>query len=271
MPELPEVETTRRGIEPLLLGKTIDTVVVRNASLRWPVPDCLAELLSGQSVQKVSRRAKYLLLGFERGTLIVHLGMTGHLRVIARHAARRKHDHVELHFADGTALCFNDSRRFGAMLWTADHPLQHPCLAGLGPEPFDDGFTAEHLYERANRRTVAVKQFLMDAKVVVGVGNIYAREVLFRAGIDPRRSAGKIDMATCGRLADAVRDVLGEALDAGGTTIRDFADASGKPGYFQQQLRVYGRADQPCVVCQGAISHFRQTQRSTYFCPNCQR
>jgi len=266
MPELPEVETTRRGIEPLIVGKIVAAVRVHNASLRWPVPAELEHRLPGQRVLGVGRRSKYLLVRFEHGTLIVHLGMTGHLRVAAEEAERRKHDHVELVFTDGSVLRFNDSRRFGAMLWTAEDPVAHVRLSELGPEPFAD----EYLFRRSRDRKLAVKPFLMDAKTVVGVGNIYASEALFRAGIDPRLPAGEVSRSRYAKLVEAVRAVLSEAIAAGGTTIRDFADSNGKPGYFVNELRVYGRAEQPCVTCQTPIRQLRLGQRATYFCPKCQ-
>jgi formamidopyrimidine-DNA glycosylase len=271
MPELPEVETTRRGLEPLLLGHTIQTVMVHNRALRWPVPRGLAATLCGQVLGAVERRSKYLLLRCQGGTLIVHLGMTGHLRVVPTTEPLRKHDHVELLLDDGRALRFNDSRRFGAMLWTASDPLDHPLLKDLGPEPFAAQFNADHLDRRARGRRIAVKPFLMDARTVVGVGNIYASEALFRAGIDPRRPAGKIGATRYARLANAVREVLAEAIAAGGTTIRDFVDSTGQPGYFRISLRVYDRAAEPCVACGTLIRLVRLGQRSTYFCPKCQR
>ncbi len=271
MPELPEVETTRRGIEPLIKHKLISGVTIRNASLRWPVPDFLPEILPGQRVRAVDRRSKYLLLRCERGTLIIHLGMTGHLRLLAPDAERRKHDHVEIRFDDETALCYNDSRRFGAMLWTGDDPLQHERLRDLGPEPLDRTFTARYLFDRSRGRSVAVKPFLMDAGVVVGVGNIYANEALFRAGIAPQRLAGQVSLRKYAKLVVAVKEILSAAIAAGGTTIRDFTDADGKPGYFRQQLCVYGRAGLPCVACHEPVRLVRIGQRSSYFCPQCQR
>lgn len=271
MPELPEVETTRRGIEPLVLEKCVERVLIHNGSLRWPVSAAIVRQLPGARVLAVERRSKYLLVRFAEGTLIIHLGMTGHLRVVPLAEPLRKHDHVEIVFEGGLALRFNDSRRFGALLWTVEEPLQHERLIGLGPEPLDQGFTAVALHERARGRSVAVKPFLMTAAVVVGVGNIYASEALFRAGIDPRKPAGRVSLAACKRLVDAVREVLKEAIDAGGTTIRDFTDSEGRPGYFTQQLRVYGRSGEPCRDCGAAIRQVRLGQRSTYFCPDCQR
>lgn len=271
MPELPEVETTRRGIEPLVVNKTVDHVQIYNASLRWPVPSELVDLLPGQMIHTLSRRSKYLLFCFDRGTLIVHLGMTGHLRLAPYISERRKHDHVEIIFTDGTALRYNDSRRFGAMLWTESNPHQHVRLAGLGPEPFSPEFYAGYLYQLSRGRKAAVKTFLMDAHVVVGVGNIYASEALFRAGIAPSCPAGRITKAAFNRLVQSVREILDAAIAAGGTTIRDFSDSQGRPGYFAQELRVYGRAGQACTACGTLIKQVRLGQRSTYYCPVCQK
>jgi len=271
MPELPEVETTRRGLEPLLVGRTVLAVKVHNRSLRWPVPHGLGRTLSGQTFLAVGRRSKYLLLSLTSGTLVIHLGMTGHLRVVPSDEVLRKHDHVELLLDDGRALRYNDSRRFGAMLWAGVEPLEHQLLKNLGPEPFAAAFTAAYLAERARGRVVAVKPFLMDAHTVVGVGNIYASEALFRAGIDPRRPAGKVSRAAFARLVKVVKEVLLEAIEAGGTTIRDFANSDGEPGYFRISLRVYGRAGEPCVSCGAPIQQVRLGQRSTYFCAKCQK
>lgn len=271
MPELPEVETTRRGLEPLIVGRTVRSVKVHNRSLRWPVPPGLGKALAGETFRAVERRSKYLLLRCAGGTLIVHLGMTGHLRVVPATEPCKKHDHVELLLDNGRALRFNDSRRFGAILWTREDPLAHPLLLNLGPEPFDEAFTAGYLAERARGRVVAVKPFLMDAKTVVGVGNIYASEALFRAGIDPRRAAGTVSPGAFRRLVKSVREVLLEAIEAGGTTIRDFANSSGEPGYFRISLRVYGRGGEACLDCGAPIQQIRLGQRSTYFCAKCQK
>jgi len=271
MPELPEVETTRRGLEPLIVGRTVAAVKVHNRSLRWPVPYGLEKALTGQTFLAVHRRSKYLLVTLPSGTLIIHLGMTGHLRVVPAAEPRRKHDHLELLLDNGRILRYNDSRRFGAVLWTTADPHLHPLLKDLGPEPFAEGFTADALIRRAQGRIVAVKPFLMDAKTVVGVGNIYASEALFRAGIDPRRQAGKVSRPAFRRLVFAVREVLGEAITAGGTTIRDFLGSDGEPGYFRINLRVYGRAGEPCVTCGNPVRQVRLGQRSTYFCAKCQK
>ncbi|MGK2906821.1 MAG: bifunctional DNA-formamidopyrimidine glycosylase/DNA-(apurinic or apyrimidinic site) lyase [Desulfuromonadales bacterium] len=271
MPELPEVEITRRGIEPLVCNKIVDHVQIYNGSLRWPVPGELVELLPGRKVSSVDRRAKYLLFNFDRGTLIVHLGMTGHLRLDSYAVERRKHDHVEIVFKDGSSLRYNDSRRFGAMLWTERDPYQHVRLAGLGPEPCNAEFNAAYLYKLSRGRSIAVKPFLMDAQVVVGVGNIYASEALFRAGISPACPAGRATKAAYGRLVQSVRKILDAAISAGGTTIRNFADSQGRPGYFAQELCVYGRAGQACTVCGVLIKQVKLGQRSTYYCPVCQK
>jgi formamidopyrimidine-DNA glycosylase len=271
MPELPEVETTRRGIEALIINKVVDSVKIHNAALRWPVSQELKTRLPGQKVGAVGRRSKYLLFTFEAGSMILHLGMTGHLRIDSSLAERRKHDHVEIVFTDGTAMRYNDSRRFGSILWTEEDPLQHMRLAELGPEPFSCAFDAAYLYKRSRTRKIAIKPFLMDAHVVVGVGNIYASEALFRARISPLKPAGKVSKASCERLVEAVTIILKEAIAAGGTTIRDFANSEGKPGYFKQELRVYGRAGQKCTSCDTLIRQIRLGQRSTFYCPGCQK
>lgn len=271
MPELPEVETTRRGIEPLVADKVVDQVLIYNDSLRWPVPQSLLSLLPGQKVTAVNRRSKYLLFQFSIGTMIVHLGMTGHLRVDSCQAQKRKHDHVEIVFTDGTALRYNDPRRFGSILWTAEDPLQHIRLVKLGPEPFSPEFNATYLHKYSRNRKVALKPFLMDAHVVVGVGNIYASEALFRAGISPLKPAGKVSKVAYERLVEAVTVILNEAISAGGTTIRDFSNSEGKPGYFTQELRVYGRTGQKCISCDTLIKQIKLGQRSTFYCPSCQK
>lgn len=270
MPELPEVETTRRGIEPLIANKVVEKVFILNGSLRWAVPEKLTVLMPGQRFISVERRSKYLLFNLSQGTMIVHLGMTGHLRVDATLSQRRKHDHVEITFTDGTCLRYNDTRRFGSILWTEQDPLQHVRIATLGPEPFDETFNADYLYQLSRNRKVAVKPFLMDAHVVVGVGNIYASEALFKARIAPLRPAGKVSKASYLRIVDSVKEILEQAIKAGGTTIRDFSNSDGNPGYFKQELRVYGRAGQKCTVCDTLIKQIKLGQRSTFYCPTCQ-
>jgi formamidopyrimidine-DNA glycosylase len=271
MPELPEVETTRRGLEPWLLGRTVARVVLRTPKLRWPITPGLQQLLAGQTVQAVERRAKYLLLRFAAGTAILHLGMTGRLHLVQADLPAGRHDHVDILFTDGTCLRFNDARRFGALLFTSADAASHPLLIELGPEPFAVEMTGPYLQQRARGRTVAIKSFIMDHRVLVGVGNIYASEALFRAGIHPGRAAGRVSLVRLDRLAEAVRQVLTEALAAGGTTMRDFLDADGRPGYFSQQLQVYGRGGEACVVCGRAIRVERIGGRSAFFCAHCQR
>ena len=268
MPELPEVETTRRGIEPHLLGQRIRGAIVRQPRLRWPVPD-LARLLTGHRVRAVERRAKYLLVRFDHGTLIIHLGMSGSLRVLSADSAPRPHDHVDLLFGR-RCLRLHDPRRFGALLWAEGDPLAHPRLRDLGPEPLSAAFNGTYLHAVACRRRVAIKSLLMDGKVVVGVGNIYATEALFRAGIHPQRSSHRISRARLERLVEEVKAVLRYAIGRGGTTLRDFLNESGEPGYFAQELFVYGRAGEPCRICGTAIRSRRIGQRASAYCPHCQ-
>lgn len=270
MPELPEVETTRRGVAPHVSGRRLRAVVVRQPSLRWPVPADLGETLEGQKLRGVDRRGKYLLFDFPTGVLIVHLGMSGSLRVVSRREDPGYHDHVDLDFGPDRVLRFNDPRRFGAILWTGQPWQEHALISHLGPEPLGDGFSGDYLYQRSRRRKQAVKTFIMDSKVVVGVGNIYANEALFKAGIRPTRAAGAISRARYERLVTEIRATLANAIEQGGTTLRDFVGGDGKPGYFQQQLLVYGRAGQPCRLCQRPLSELRLGQRTTVFCRACQ-
>ncbi|KAF0814653.1 Formamidopyrimidine-DNA glycosylase [Andreprevotia sp. IGB-42] len=272
MPELPEVETTRRGIAPHLAGATVSEVIVREARLRWPIPAELAGVLAGQRVEAIERRAKYLLFRFAHGTLIVHLGMSGNLRVLTEAYPAEKHDHVDLVFSNGTRLRYRDPRRFGAMLWHAGNDIAtHPLIASLGPEPLSLAFDAVHLRNALAGKRVAIKLALMDNHIVVGAGNIYASESLFRAGIDPRRPARDLSLADCERLVIAVKETLEAALAAGGSTLRDYVDSDGKAGYFMLQSFVYGRTGEPCRVCGTPILQIRQGQRSTFYCPVCQR
>lgn len=270
MPELPEVETTRRGLAPHVVGRSIAAVEVREPRLRWPVARDLAERLRGQRIDSLGRRGKYLLFDTRAGTLVVHLGMSGSLRYLPEPMAHGAHDHVDLELAGGGCLRYNDPRRFGSMHFTAE-PLRHKLLRSLGPEPFSDEFNADYLWRTARGRQVAIKQHLMNGQIVVGVGNIYASEALFRAGIHPARAAGRITRARFEPLIAAVRDVLSEAIEEGGTTLRDFVGGDGEPGYFRTELRVYDRAGAPCVTCGTPIRHRVLGQRSTYFCPRCQR
>lgn len=274
MPELPEVEVTRMGIEPHIKDKTIAKVIVRNGKLRWPVPDEL-QLLVGQVVDSIERRAKYLLLNTKVGSAILHLGMSGKLCVVEQDEPLLKHDHIDVVFTDGLALRYNDPRRFGAFLWHDPQKdgdiTQHQVLAHLGPEPFDSSFTGEHLFTKAQGKKTAVKQFIMDNKIVVGVGNIYANESLYKAGIDPRREAGSISLQSYQQLAPIIVDTLQHSIAQGGTTLKDFLGADGKPGYFAQELLVYGRKGEMCIQCEHILQEIRLGQRSTVFCPECQQ
>lgn len=270
MPELPEVETTRRGIEPHVTGRRVARLTVREPRLRWPVDPAIGGIVEGQAVAGVDRRAKYLLLRLETGSLMLHLGMSGSLRIVPGDAVLRSHDHVELLLDDGHGLRFHDPRRFGSLHWMP-HGTVHPLLARLGPEPLGADFTAEWLRRVLRGRRAAVKMALMDARVVVGVGNIYASEALYRAGIHPLRAAGRISLPRLGALAAAVKALLAEAIEAGGTTLRDFYGGDGQPGYFQFRLDVYGRGGEPCRRCGTPIRQRVIGQRSAWYCPRCQR
>ena len=269
MPELPEVEITRRGIEPFVLGKTITGVTVRNRNLRERVPRNIARLVVGQRVKRLQRRGKYLLFECDAGSLIVHLGMSGSLRVIEPQAAPLKHDHVDLVFGS-SALRLRDPRRFGLVLWNRGDSSRHPLLAHLGVEPLGENFSADFLYRATRGRNVGIKQLLMNAGIVVGVGNIYANESLFRAGIHPRLRARRLSRERCAKLVEAVRETLVAALAAGGSSLRDFVHSDGASGYFQQQYYVYDRAALPCRICGSGIRVARLGQRSTYYCSACQ-
>ncbi|MDN3516834.1 bifunctional DNA-formamidopyrimidine glycosylase/DNA-(apurinic or apyrimidinic site) lyase [Aquisalimonas lutea] len=271
MPELPEVETTRRGIAPLIAGAEVVDAVVRDHRLRWPVPGDLAAQVRGRSVRGVDRRAKYLLVRLDDRTLIIHLGMSGSLQLVPAGRESGRHDHVDVVFSGGRVLRYTDPRRFGSFHVTAGDAADHPLLARLGPEPLEPAFTGDWLHRRSRGRRQAVKAFIMDAATVVGVGNIYAAEALFRAGIHPARAAGRIGSARYRRLAEAVRQVLSDAITAGGTTLRDFVDGDGRPGYFRQSLYVYGRAGAPCPACGRPLRLIRVGQRSTCYCSRCQR
>ena len=271
MPELPEVETTRKGIKPYIEGETIRTVVIRDNRLRWPVPDNLPGLLEGKTIRAVHRRAKYLLLDVGQGFLIVHLGMSGSLRILQHTEPAQKHDHVDIVLENGCCLRYHDPRRFGAVLWSEPPVNQHKLLKDLGPEPLEPEFTPQHLYLLSRGRTQAVKTFIMDNHVVVGVGNIYANEALFKAGVRPDKPCGKISQARYGKLVSSIRETLTKAIEQGGTTLRDFVGGDGKPGYFKQELLVYGKAGQPCPHCSSPIKEIRLGNRSTCFCSKCQR
>lgn len=270
MPELPEVETTRRGLAPHLLGRAIHGVILRRADLRWPIPPEVPGVLPGQRIEAVRRRAKYLLLDTARGSAVLHLGMSGSLRVLPGDTPLRAHDHVDISLDNGQLLRFNDPRRFGSLLWQPAGEL-HPLLRGLGPEPLEATFDGDYLFERSRGRRVPVKAFLMDQAVVVGVGNIYAAESLFRAGISPLREAGRVSRERYRRLATAIKDILGHAIARGGTTLRDFISPDGAPGYFEQELSVYGRDGQPCIACGRTLRHAMIGQRASVWCGHCQR
>jgi len=269
MPELPEVETSCRGISPYVTGERVDNVVVRERRLRWPIATEVDENLAGSCIESVGRRAKYLLLNTEGGSAIIHLGMSGSVFIVERDTPAGVHDHFDIELTSGKALRFRDPRRFGSLHWAAD-PLQHKLLRDLGPEPLGDEFCGTYLWDRSRGRRIAIKQFIMNAGVVVGVGNIYASESLFLAGINPRRAAGRIAKARYDLLADVIKTVLSKAIKAGGTTLRDFYGSDGEAGYFQQELEVYGRDGEPCSRCDRPISSVVQGQRSTYYCRNCQ-
>jgi formamidopyrimidine-DNA glycosylase len=271
MPELPEVETTRRGIEPHVAGTHLVRLEVHDHRLRWPVAKSLAAQLAGQKILGVGRRAKYLLLQLERGTLLLHLGMSGSLRVLPQATPHLLHDHLDFILDSGSTLRFNDPRRFGSLHYTSSDPGLHPLLRALAPEPLDAAFDADYLCRITRRRRVAIKQLLMNSSLVVGVGNIYASEALFRARIRPRRAARSLTRAQYAALVRGVKTVLRMAIRAGGTTLRDYVGADGNPGYFRQKLYVYERAGEPCRVCGGAIRQIAQGQRSTYYCPHCQK
>ena len=276
MPELPEVEITRRGLAAHLVGLTVADVVIRNAKLRWPIPKNLPKLLRGRIILSLKRRGKYLLMDCGNGTLILHLGMSGSLRILPASAAPEKHDHFDLILGNGTLMRLRDPRRFGAVLWHSGDVHTHPLLAALGPEPLpdkfgNDGFDAQYLYQATRGRSLAIKQFIMDSHVVVGVGNIYANEALFRAGIRPQLAAGKLSLPRCARLVAEIRATLNEAIRHGGSTLRDFVDTAGQPGYFQQHYWVYGRGGEPCRKCGAPIKQIRQGQRSSFYCGSCQK
>ncbi|OGI41221.1 MAG: DNA-formamidopyrimidine glycosylase [Candidatus Muproteobacteria bacterium RBG_16_62_13] len=270
MPELPEVETTRRGLERPLRGRHVVRVIVREPRLRWRVPRTLARELAGTRIEAVERRAKYLLLRTNVGTAILHLGMSGSLRVIPATTPAAKHDHVDLVLDNGQCLRLRDPRRFGALLWTRDDPMQHALLRHLGPEPLGRGFHADHLWAATRRRRVAMRDLLLNSRIVSGIGNIYANEALFLAGVRPTRPAGRLTRTECERLVKSIRRILERAIRAGGTTLRDFSNADGLPGYFQQTLQVYGRTGELCRRCGNSIKTARLGNRSAFYCPKCQ-
>ena len=270
MPELPEVETTRLGIQPFIENQTITQIVIRQHQLRWPIPYSLPQQLQGKIIKKVTRRGKYLLFEIEQGALILHLGMSGSLRVLKQKILPQKHDHVDFEFTNRAVLRFTDPRRFGAILWTEKESLHHPLLAKLGAEPLTADFSAKYLWLAAQGRKKSIKSFIMDNHVVVGVGNIYAAEALFLAAIHPCKPAGLVSEIEMTKLVDAIKNILQQAIQQGGTTLKDFLNSEGKPGYFSQQLQVYGRNGLPCTACNSILQSMRIGQRTTVFCSYCQ-
>lgn len=270
MPELPEVETSRRGIAPWMENQVVSGVVIRERRLRWPVPTDIDRTLPGCVIRSVRRRAKYLLFDTDVGSVMLHLGMSGSVRIVDADEPAAKHDHVDICFENGKALRFRDPRRFGSLLWAAV-PEEHALLRQLGPEPLSAEFDGRYLWQQSRGRRVSIKQFIMNAAIVVGVGNIYASEALFRARIHPKRAAGRISQARMSTLCQVIKSVLERAIDAGGTTLRDFYGGDGEPGYFQQQLDVYGRDGLPCRNCEAPIASVVLGQRSTFYCKLCQR
>lgn len=269
MPELPEVETTKRGIEPWLLNQRIEHIIVRQPQLRWRVPDSLQQLI-GQPITQLSRRAKYLLIHTPAGTALWHLGMSGSLRLVEAGTAAAKHDHIDWRLSNGQVLRYHDPRRFGALLFLApDEPSA--LLSHLGPEPLDDAFNGDYLWQQSRNKRKAVKTFIMDNAVVVGVGNIYANESLFSAGIRPQAPAGKISKARYQLLAEHIKRILQLAIMQGGTTLKDFVGGDGKPGYFAQELQVYGKGGSPCPICASTLNEIRLGQRNSVYCPKCQK
>ncbi|MBL4679858.1 MAG: bifunctional DNA-formamidopyrimidine glycosylase/DNA-(apurinic or apyrimidinic site) lyase [Pseudomonadales bacterium] len=270
MPELPEVETTRRGIMPHLVNSRVKNVLVRQAMLRWPVSPELGQVLTGQKIVSVDRRGKYLFLSTEAGRMMIHLGMSGSLRILDIGIAPEKHDHIDVMFDSNKLLRFRDPRRFGSVFWLPTGE-SHVLLERLGPEPLEKDFDTDYLFKQSRKRKLAIKQFLMTSQIVVGVGNIYANEALFMAGINPEKSAGKVSKKKYAELVQAVKFILAKAIEAGGTTLQDFVREDGSPGYFEQQLNVYGRGGEACVQCGKILKEIRLGQRTTVFCASCQR
>jgi formamidopyrimidine-DNA glycosylase len=269
MPELPEVETTLRGLAPHIVGRRVTAVEIRQPRLRWPIPDTLATLIAGQKLVGITRRGKYLLLQFPPGLALIHLGMSGSLRIVAAGTPPLTHDHFDFVFGK-TVVRYCDPRRFGCLLWIDGETATHALLDSLGPEPLTDAFNAEYLYLRSRKRSQAIKQFIMDSKIVVGVGNIYANESLFMARIKPIRKAGSLTRKNCADLVRDIKFVLQRSIEQGGTTLRDFVGGDGKPGYFKQQLLVYGRGGEPCVQCGKGLKEVRMSERTTVYCVVCQ-
>jgi formamidopyrimidine-DNA glycosylase len=271
VPELPEVETSRRGIEPHLLNKTINKVDIRQHKLRWPIPKNLPAIASGKKILSIRRRAKYILLQLDDGNIIIHLGMSGSLRICNSKTPPEKHDHIDIIINGDKALRLRDPRKFGCVLWAPDNINEHKLIGSLGPEPLGDEFDTDYLYRKTSNRSCSIKALIMNSHIVVGVGNIYASEALFRSGINPKRKAGNISKRRIDKLVDAIKLTLELAIEEGGTTLRDFTGSSGQPGYFAQKLLVYGRDGEPCTTCGEPIKQFVQQSRSTFYCPKCQR
>lgn len=268
MPELPEVETTKRGLEPLIVKQTVERVMLYRDNLRWEIPKHLPKTLANQSVKKIQRRGKYLLIKFEVGTLIIHLGMSGSIKVVDSDTPLKKHEHFELSFTNGKSMRLNDPRRFGAVLFSKDNA--HPLLNSLGVEPLENLFNEIYLYNKSRKKQQNIKAFIMDSKIVVGVGNIYACESLYQAGINPQRKAGSVSKKRYAILTQCIKNILTQAIKAGGTTLQDFSSVDGQPGYFSQTLSVYGRENENCAQCGCKIARIIQNQRSVFYCPSCQ-
>lgn len=270
MPELPEVETVRLGITPHIIQQRIKKIILRNPHLRWPVAPEIAEALNNATIIEINRRGKYLTIQTQQGTLILHLGMSGSVRILSTKIPPEKHDHIDIVFTHGRLLRFNDPRRFGAVLLTKEDPLQHPLLVKLGPEPLSLDFTAAYLWKRSRKRQVAIKTFIMNSEVVAGIGNIYATEALFAAGIHPTKPVRLIQLSAYEKLVSVIQTLLHKAIQEGGTTLKNFVDSHGKPGYFKFHLKVYGRAGSSCLQCTASLEELRLGQRSTVYCPSCQ-
>jgi len=270
MPELPEVETTRIGIAPYIIGECVSNILIRESRLRWPISRKLNKQLTGQTIRKLERRAKYLLFHTEHGCMILHLGMSGSLRVVNKNDPPEKHDHVDIVLSSGCCLRLRDPRRFGSIHWTRDDPYKHCLLRSLGPEPLSNEFNGDYLFNKSRRRQVTVKNFIMNGHIVVGIGNIYSSESLFNSGIHPKRKAGSISKNRYDKLAKSIKEILSSALSMGGTTLRDFVKGDGRPGYFQQKLQVYDQNGKPCPNCGSVIKKIIIGQRSAFFCSKCQ-
>lgn len=271
MPELPEVETIKKGIAPHVTGKTIEGVVVRERRLRWPIPSSLEHNMTNHIVKDVRRRAKYLLFYMDNGCMILHLGMSGSLCILSQDAPLIKHEHVDFILPKNTVLRFRDPRRFGAILWTNTDPIEHKLLHDLGPEPLCSKFNADYLLKISRKRRTPIKNFIMNSQVVAGVGNIYANEALFLAGINPQKNSGDISINNSLKIVKSIKKVLKSAIAKGGTTLRDFINSKGQPGYFKNELQVYSREKKPCLKCGCLIKKIQLGQRASYYCPNCQK